>query len=235
MAAPQVVQSIGSSTDRNPKIRGGRRDRTRQALIDAGERLIAKSSVSAVSIDEIVAEANVAKGTFYNHFADKDELFTAIVDFVREEVHSHITEETKALTDPARKIARSFCVGLRYQLDHRERVLFLMHSRFSVRPLQDPVETGIVAYVSEGIASGRFHLATTEAGVLLTHGLSGAAYAYSFDEPDAFATIARAQQLSALLLRGLGLPIQESDAIAAQEADLVMRRYFQTQKSNSKK
>ncbi|WP_176598354.1 MULTISPECIES: TetR/AcrR family transcriptional regulator [Sphingobium] len=234
MAVSQIVSNISPVSDQETKARGGRRDRTRQALIDAGQHLIAKTSLSAVSIDEIVAEANVAKGTFYNHFVDKDELFNAIVDSVRDQVHSRIVAETKALPDPARKVARSFCVGLRYQLDHVEQVLFLMHSRFSVRPLHDPADTGIVSYIAEGIASGRFQLATTEAGVLLVHGLSGAAYAYSVDEPDAFGTIARGQQLAALLLRGLGLPIQEADMIAAQEADAVLRQHFQESVKSTK-
>ncbi|ALC13209.1 TetR/AcrR family transcriptional regulator, acrAB operon repressor [Sphingopyxis sp. 113P3] len=227
MAASNIARVPVESSAEEPKIRGGRRDRTRQALIDAGQHLIAKSSISAVSIDEIVAEAKVAKGTFYNHFADKDELFNAIVDSVREQVHSRIIEETADLPDPARKVARAFCVGLRYQLDHREQILFLMHSRFSIRPIHDPMDTGIVSYVSEGIASGRFQIPTTEAGVLLVHGLSGAAYAHSLDEPDPFATIARAQQLTAIILRGLGLSFEEADVIAAQEADTILRRYFQ--------
>lgn len=233
MAVSNIVHAAIDNSDEEPKMRGGRRDRTRQALIDAGQHLIAKSSLSAVSIDEIVAEAKVAKGTFYNHFVDKDELFTAIVDSVREQVHSRIIKETEDLPDPARKVARSFCVGLRYQLDHREQILFLMHGRFSIRPIHDPMDTGIVSYISEGIAAGRFQIPTTEAGVLLVHGLSGAAYAHSFDQPDAFATIARAQQLTAIILRGLGLPFEEADAIAAQEADTILRRHFQTRAKSS--
>src|SRR5690606_41775201 len=75
--------------------------------------------------------------------------------------------------------------------------------------------------------AGRFQMPTTEGGVLLVHGLGGAAYARSLDEPDPFATIARAQQLTAIILRGLGLSFEEADVIAAQEADTILRRYFQ--------
>ncbi|WP_242128202.1 TetR/AcrR family transcriptional regulator [Sphingobium sp. Sx8-8] len=226
MTVSPITANAVPAIDQEAKVRGGRRDRTRQALIDAGLHLIARTSLSAVSIDEIVAEANVAKGTFYNHFVDKDELFNAIVDSVRHQVHSRVVAETKALPDPARKVARAFCVGLRYQLDHKEQVLFLMHSRFSIRPLNDPVDVGIVSYIAEGIASARFRLATTEGGVLLVHGLSGAAYAYSIDEADAFGIVARGQQLAAIMLRGLGLPTEEAEMIAAQEADLILRRHF---------
>ena len=34
--------------------------------------LLAQRDVGALSVDEIVAAADVAKGSFYNHFQDKD-------------------------------------------------------------------------------------------------------------------------------------------------------------------
>ena len=49
-----------------------RRDRTRDALLNAGRSLFAHRDVDGVSVDEIVEAAAVAKGSFYNHFADKD-------------------------------------------------------------------------------------------------------------------------------------------------------------------
>ena len=49
-----------------------RRERTRAALMRAGQVLFATRSVDAVSIDDIVAAAEVAKGSFYNHFPDKE-------------------------------------------------------------------------------------------------------------------------------------------------------------------
>ncbi len=52
-----------------------RRLRTRTALLHAGRALLAVRDIDAISIDEIVAAADVAKGSFYNHFADKEESF----------------------------------------------------------------------------------------------------------------------------------------------------------------
>ena len=47
---------------------------TRQVLLDATQALLASRSMDALSVDEIVMRADVAKGTFYNHFSDKDAL-----------------------------------------------------------------------------------------------------------------------------------------------------------------
>lgn len=57
-----------------------RRVRNRAAILTAAEALFAARGVEAVSIDEIAAAADLAKGTLYNHFADKDALFTAVLD-----------------------------------------------------------------------------------------------------------------------------------------------------------
>jgi AcrR family transcriptional regulator len=44
---------------------------TRQALVDAGLRLAEHTSIANLSVNLIVAEAGVAKGTFFHHFTDR--------------------------------------------------------------------------------------------------------------------------------------------------------------------
>jgi AcrR family transcriptional regulator len=52
--------------------------RTRAALLDAAHRLIVEKGVAGLRIAEITSEANVALGSFYNHFATKEELVEAV-------------------------------------------------------------------------------------------------------------------------------------------------------------
>jgi AcrR family transcriptional regulator len=52
--------------------------RTRTALLDAAHRLIVEKGVAGLRIAEITSEANVALGSFYNHFATKEELVEAV-------------------------------------------------------------------------------------------------------------------------------------------------------------
>lgn len=60
-----------------------RRQRTRAALLEAGRRLFAARSVEAVTIDDIVAAADVAKGSFYNHFTDREALAREVAAEIR--------------------------------------------------------------------------------------------------------------------------------------------------------
>ena len=52
----------------------------RTRLLEAATRLFYADGVHAVGIDRIIAEAGVAKASFYNHFPSKDDLVRAYVE-----------------------------------------------------------------------------------------------------------------------------------------------------------
>ncbi|HTV79974.1 MAG TPA: TetR/AcrR family transcriptional regulator [Steroidobacteraceae bacterium] len=52
--------------------------RTRDALLAAGWKLLAKSSWDRLSVNDIVATAGSSVGSFYSRFADKDSYFEAL-------------------------------------------------------------------------------------------------------------------------------------------------------------
>ncbi|WP_182379390.1 TetR/AcrR family transcriptional regulator [Nocardioides sp. WS12] len=57
-----------------------RRARTRRLLVAAGRELVASKGVAGLRIQDITEQADVALGSFYNHFASKDELVEAVVE-----------------------------------------------------------------------------------------------------------------------------------------------------------
>jgi len=46
--------------------------------MDAAERLFIKNGIAATSVDEIVAAADVSKGTFYHYFESKEHMLAAL-------------------------------------------------------------------------------------------------------------------------------------------------------------
>ena len=49
-------------------------------MLDTATRLFYAEGIRAAGIDRIIAEAGVAKATFYNHFPSKDDLVLAYIE-----------------------------------------------------------------------------------------------------------------------------------------------------------
>jgi AcrR family transcriptional regulator len=81
--------------------------RTRERIVEAARRLFNRFGFEQVSIDQIMADAGLTRGGFYNHFASKDQLYAAAVaSYVTCNPFAVKTASAKrAITDP-RKLAR---------------------------------------------------------------------------------------------------------------------------------
>ncbi|MDP4503538.1 MULTISPECIES: TetR/AcrR family transcriptional regulator [unclassified Nonomuraea] len=60
-------------------LEGRRPSAARTRVLDTAARLFYREGVHTVGIDRIIAEADVAKATFYKHFPSKDDLVRAYV------------------------------------------------------------------------------------------------------------------------------------------------------------
>lgn len=69
---------------RRAEIGREKRARTRAQLVAAASSLFARQAVESVTVDDVVNEAGVAKGTFYVHFEDLHALAAAVAqDLIR--------------------------------------------------------------------------------------------------------------------------------------------------------
>ena len=105
-----------------PNRRECRKLATRQALLDATQALLGKRSFDALSVDEIVERADVARGTFYNYFVDKDALERELASQSRARIEGEIARVNEGVTDPAERIARAFLSVLQLGSAHRSRL-----------------------------------------------------------------------------------------------------------------
>src|ERR1700758_292504 len=69
-----------------------RADTTRHRLISAASRQFAQQPYSMVSLDDILAEAELTKGAMYFHFPSKQALAVAIIDDLNETSRTATTE-----------------------------------------------------------------------------------------------------------------------------------------------
>jgi TetR/AcrR family acrAB operon transcriptional repressor len=57
-------------------------EQTREALLDAAERVFQDKGVARATLDDIAREAGLTRGAFYWHFKNKTDIFTAMCDRV---------------------------------------------------------------------------------------------------------------------------------------------------------
>jgi AcrR family transcriptional regulator len=81
---------------------------TRQRLIDVAEALFYRKGIRAVGVDEIIAEAQVAKATLYRHFAGKEQLIAAYLNQRSSFSRSKLTESAARSVDPQEQILDAF-------------------------------------------------------------------------------------------------------------------------------
>jgi AcrR family transcriptional regulator len=65
---------------------------TRAQLVDAGLRLAERTGLPGLSVNAIVAEAGVAKGTFFHHFGDRSGYLVAIHREFHDRLFAEVTE-----------------------------------------------------------------------------------------------------------------------------------------------
>jgi len=89
--------------EHKPRTQAQRTADTRGALIAAARRLWAQGGYAAVATPEIATAAGVTRGAMYHQFADKADLFAAVLELVEAEVTRRLADRVVAsgATDPA--------------------------------------------------------------------------------------------------------------------------------------
>ncbi|KUR70874.1 hypothetical protein AQZ52_13715 [Novosphingobium fuchskuhlense] len=188
--------------------------RTRGALIAAGFELLAEKPIDAIPIDEVVARAGVAKGSFFNHFADKAAFAAAIADEVRLELEERITTANAGEADPLKRIAGGMRVGAGFAMAQPKRTIVLLRSSASSTLTSHPLNRGLVDDIEAAFRAGLIRDAAREAGVLYWLGLCQVLLANLVEElPGPAAARERLAAMLMLGLTGLGASPERAQAI----------------------
>lgn len=205
-----------ASPKRSVTRKDPRRDRTREALLRAGRQLFAQRDVDGVSVDEIVEAAAVAKGSFYNHFADKDAFAREIAAAARREVEARVSEVNAGVGDPATAVARALCVFVLFAIEHRDSARTLWRLNTGATMVDAPINRGLVDVVRQGLDGGQFKAVDVESGVLLVVGIIVITLRHLFEERVQTQPKEIAQRMAAGLLRALGVAASRSEKLARE-------------------
>lgn len=198
-----------------------RRSRTRGALIEAAQRLFASRPFESVTIDHIVEDADVAKGSFYNHFDDKDALAHAIYQGLSEDVKARLLANIEGIADPVERLAWGMCTVIRYAHEHPDSIRSLIELFVRRSGADDPTNAGLVAEVRAALAHGRASGVDERTGMLIVYGLSVATLRHAAGAPPCELSDL-AVTMTAAMLRAIGVPSADSRTIASDAAGHIL-------------
>ena len=131
-----------------------RQQRNREALVQAGYRVMSKKGIDAATMQEIAELADVGAGTVYSYFKSKDELAISVLERVMHNLAIRIENVTNSFTDPAqvyafglRNVMEAATGDIRWkQLLNRSEVIadamFCCMGPFAIRDMENATQAG---------------------------------------------------------------------------------------------
>lgn len=188
--------------------RGLRRTPNRQALLAAAEELFGEHGFSAVSVDEIVARAGVAKGTFYNHFSDKDDIAEQTARAIRHDVRDRIATLKLRSPDPAVHLAIAITMFLQLAVTRPRRAQVLAALMGESTDANAEMNSRLRETLELGLAGGRFEVQSIDSALVLVIGIVSAGIR-QLVQGKVLTPRRRIIELVVHVLMGLGLSRQE--------------------------
>jgi AcrR family transcriptional regulator len=137
----------------------GKREQTkaanRAAILDAARRVFSQIGYGAATVRDIVRETDLATGTFYNYFPDKESVLHALLDEAAEEIRSRVRAARKTSTTLQEFVEGGFRAYYGYLVEDPQTFELLRRNAGTVRSLFDEPTVGAgVAELREDLAAG---------------------------------------------------------------------------------
>jgi len=198
--------------------------RIRDALLQACGDLLFEHPVDGITINEIVQRAGVAKGSFYNHFADKETLAAAVSGEILAMVEERVRSCNENVTDPAYRLVRGMCTHMQLAVADPRRATIMLRGLDWVTAGDHQLYDSVQADVMQGIASGRFAPRCEDVGVLQVIGTGHFSLIRIIEHRlSVAATVDLATRAFSLVLCGFGLEEAEAVRIVSDSARAIIR------------
>lgn len=160
----------------------GKREQTKQAnrtaILDAGRAVFAELGYGAATVRDIVRRTDLASGTFYNYFPDKEAVLAAIVDEAATEARGRISAARRSAETLEDFVRAGFRAYYEFLVEDPATFELLRRNAGTIRAMFDePVIGSGTAELEEdlraGIAAGRLPAVDVE---LLAAAMVGAGF-----------------------------------------------------------
>ncbi len=188
---------------------------TRDAILDATDRLLARYGYKKMTIDDLAREVGIGKGSVYLHFVSKEEIALSHIDRIVERLKAHLDRLAKGKSRADEKLREMLIERVLFRFDsvqHYSQSLNELLGQLRPKLLERrkrhfDLEARLIAgVIAEGQAAGIFaegdpddlaQTAVTATNSLLPYSLS------SFELGERADVEIRCEKAADLLIRGL--------------------------------
>jgi AcrR family transcriptional regulator len=140
---------------RRAEIGRERRAQTRSQILEAGAKLLSERHAAAVTVDNVVSAAGVAKGTFYYHFQSMDELVAGVGEKLAESFDELLAPTMLAIRDPIARLSFAFAKFLDKAIADPTWASLVVQSSQSSAVFGQGIRAHFKADIAQAIAEGR--------------------------------------------------------------------------------
>ena len=202
--------TIADEALKSPRIQR-KRERARQRILDAADKLMRARGVDAVTIQDITDAADVGHGTFYTHFKTKMDVLVPIAE---ETAKAH-TRRLDILTANMEDAAEVVSISVRHLLHAIDKdplwTWFLCNSKLPMDDMRRGVGGSGARDILRGIDMGRFSPIALPVGETFLLGALIGIVQERFTQNHEDDTV---EETARLLLRTLGIADDEAKDIA---------------------
>ncbi len=160
-----------------------RAQRTHNRLKKAALDVFSEKSVDAATIEEITERADLGKGTLYQHFNDKEDIVTTLVD----EAIDHLIEKMRLEKHPGRledMLEHLINAHYKFYIDSKEEFLLLFQGKLLLKlesDTLDELEQPFLRYLGEieKLVSG-YLSAKTDSKIIRRFACAAAGFSFGF-------------------------------------------------------
>ena len=197
--------------DHRPRVAAERRERMRARLFGSALQLVAAKGPAATSIDDIIAAAEVSRGTFYKYFPSPDALVRELAFEMAKDLVYLADPLVRERNDPAERVACGIRLVARLALHHPVAAGFLVQLGWPDTHGRNALLDFVRRDLAEGMKLGRFLQVPMPLALnMVSGGVIGAIHCMlrGSCEPDF------AEMTAAAVLRALGVAGKTADTLA---------------------
>ena len=141
-----ITNRLGKYTIENEEINV---NKTKKLIFESAIKIFSESGYRGATMDDIAANAGLAKGTLYYHFVSKEEIFNFIVEEGIQILQNQVVEIQKEDIDPISKLIKISRTQLSFLYGYTDFFKVVMSQLWGHEKRQDELREKIRNYIKE--------------------------------------------------------------------------------------